>query len=379
MKPMFFFGSLRDRELLEVVLDRAVADADLAVGWAPDHATLRMQGEPYPWLAEVPGAHAEGVVLSGLTAADLERLEYFEEAEYGLSPITVDTDAGAVEAVFFATTGKLAGNDQPWDFAAWQRDSRAVAIEEARELMAHLGITPVDRIDDIWDGIKIRAVMRARARAETPVTGRLRPARAPEDVQSLGIDRPYTKFFAMEEHRLRHRRFDGSWSPEIMRAALTSGDAVTVVPYDADRDDVLLIEQFRAPMFARGDACPWGIEAIAGRIDKETSAEAAARREAEEEAGLTLGALEVAAAYYSSPGFAAEHLTSFIGQADLSGSGGLFGLASENEDIRAFTVSLDEALDAVGTGEINNGPAILSLLWLARNRDRLRDLWATQS
>ncbi|MEM7212513.1 MAG: NUDIX domain-containing protein [Pseudomonadota bacterium] len=378
MKPMFFFGSLRDRELLEVVLDRAVDDADLSAAWAQDHATLQMQGEPYPWLAAMPGSRAEGVVVAGLSPEDIERLEYFEEAEYGLAPIVLETASGPVEAVYFASTGKLAGKDQSWDFAKWQRESRAVAIEEARELMAHLGLTPIDRIDDIWDGIKIRAVMRARAKAETPVTGQLRPARTPDDVQSLGVDRPYTRFFAMEEHRLRHRRFDGSWSPEIMRAAVTSGDAVTVVPYDADRDAVLLIEQFRAPMFARGDACPWGIEAIAGRIDKETSAEAAARREAHEEAGLTLGAMEVAAAYYSSPGFAAEHLTSFIGQADLSHAGGQFGLASENEDIRAFTVALDEALDAIDTGEINIGPAILSLLWLARNRDRLRDQWATQ-
>lgn len=378
MKPMFFFGSLRDRELLEVVLDRAVADPDLSNGWVVDHAALQMQGEPYPWLAKVAGARAEGLVISWLTASDIRRLEYFEEAEYGLADISVETASGTIEAVHFATTGKLPGKDQPWDYERWQRESRAIAIEEARELMAHIDITPVAQMDDIWPGIKIRAVMRARAKAETPVTGRLRPARSPGDVQSLGVDRPYTKYFAMEEHRLRHRTFDGGWSPEIMRAVFTSGDAVTVIPYDADRDEVLLIEQFRAPIFARGDACPWAIEAIAGRIDKEQSAEDAARREAQEEAGLSLGEMEIASAYYPTPGFAAEHLTSFIAQANLSGSGGVFGVESENEDIRAFTVSFDEAMQGVDSGEINVGPCVLSLLWLARNRDRLRARWVTQ-
>lgn len=378
MKPMFFFGSLRDQALLEVVLDRPVQGADILQAFAHDHATMALTGEDYPYLADLPGSRAEGTLVRNLTEADIKRLVYFEEAEYGLEPITATTAKGQEQAVYFATTGKLSPQDTPWDFATWQRDSRAVAIEEARELMAHIDITPVEQIDTIWPGIKIRAVMRARARAETPITGNLRPPRAPGDVQSLGIHRPYTRYFAMEEHRLRHRRFDGGWSPEITRAVITSGDAVTVIPYDANRDEVLLIEQFRAPMFARGDACPWGIEAIAGRIDKETSAEAAARRETQEEAGLTLGALETVASYYSSPGFAAEQLTSFVGQADLSTSGGIFGVAGEDEDIRAFSIPLADALDAVKTGEINNGPAILSLLWLAQNRDRLRDQWVTQ-
>ena len=379
MKPLFFFGSLRDRALLEVVLDRAVADADLSHGRVQDHAAMALVDEDYPYLARVAGAEAEGVIVHNLGAQDLERLIYFEEAEYGLEPIRVQTENGAVNAQYFASTEKITPRDQPWDFAAWTRKDRAVAIEVARELMAHIDITPVEQMDDIWHGIKIRAVMRVRAKSEEPVTGRLRPPRTAEDVRSVAIDRPYTQYFAIEEHRLRHRRFDGGWSPEISRAALTSGDAVTVIPYDADRDEVLLIEQFRAPMLARGDACPWAIEAIAGRIDKELCAETAARREAEEEAGLTLGALELVAGYYSSPGIAAEHLTSYIGQADLSASGGLYGVAGEDEDIRAFVVPFGTAMESVSSGEINNGPAILSLLWLDRNRDRLRGMWQTTS
>ena len=378
MKPMFFYGSLRDQELLEVVLNRDVPEADISPVRATDHAAMQMVGEDYPFLARAPGEHADGVVVRNLTAADLDRLIYFEEAEYGLAPITVEAAAGPVEAQYFASTDKITPLDQVWDYATWQRRDRAVAIEAAHELMAHIDITPVERMGEIWPGIKTRAIMRARAKAEQPARGTLRPGRSRADVRSVAVGRPYTRFIAIEEHRLQHRRFDGSWSEEISRSVVTSGDAVTVIPYDADRDEVLLIEQFRAPMYARGDHNPWAIEAIAGRIDKEISAEDAARREAIEEAGVTLGQMELAAGYYATPGFAAEHLTSFIGQADLSLSGGLYGVADENEDIRAFTAPLDQALDAIGTGEINNGPAILSLLWLARNRDRLRDRWATR-
>ena len=377
MRPFFFFGSLRDRSLLEVVLDREIAENDLTAATAPGYVTLRLKHEPYPYLTARPGQSAEGVVVFNLTDTDQRRLEYFEEAEYGLAPITVETARGTVDAQFFATDTKLEPNigDTQWDFSEWCGNARATAIEEAIELMAHIDLVPVEDCDTIWPGIKTRAMMRARAKATKPICGQLRGTHAAEDVESVRVARPYTNFFAVEEHRLRHRRFDGSMSPEITRAALTSGDAVTVVPFDPRTGRVLLIEQFRAPMFARGDACPWSIEAVAGRIDQEPDPEACARREAMEEAGLDLGRMEQIAAYYSSPGIIAEHITSFVGEARLESAGGLYGAANENEDIRAFTCPLDEALDAVASGEIDNAPAILSLLWLSRNRRRLAAEW----
>ncbi|MFK7942934.1 MAG: gamma-glutamylcyclotransferase [Paracoccaceae bacterium] len=379
MTTLFFFGSLRDPALLEIVLDRIVEPRELVEARAQGYQALALDHEAYPYLATRPSAKAEGVVITRLSREDIARLEYFEEAEYGLAPIHVETDAGPVEAHYFRAADKLGDKtrDLPWDFAAWQRNDRAVALEAASELMGHFGIVAVEDVDKIWQGIMMRARMRVRAKTKMPVMGHLRRDRGPQDIDHKGITRPYTRYFAVEEHRLHHRRFDGSWSPEILRTAVTSGDAVTVLPYDPVRDCVLLIEQFRAPMLARGDICPWGIEVIAGRLDQESCAQTCARREAMEEAGLELGRMEQAAAYYSTPGFASEHLTSFVGEAVLTRSEGVFGLASEDEDIRAFSVTLDAALDGVTTGEINNGPAILSLLWLQANRERLVREWAT--
>ena len=374
MTPLFFFGTLRDRELLEVVLDRPVQPGEMVPARAPGHAARRLAGQEYPHLVEERDGIAEGVVFHA-TPDELDRLAYFEEAEYGLEPIRVETPAGPVEARHYRATAKVQPGDGLWDFDSWRREARAVAIEAARELMAHYGHFPVERMDEIWPGIMTRARMRARAKAETAASGRLRRPHAEDDVELLEIARPWTGYFAIEEQRLRHRTFDGGWSEPLSRTVLAVGDAVTVVPYDPRRDRVLLIEQFRAAMFSRGDPCPWGIEVVAGRLDQETDPQACARREAREEAGIELGRMEQVAAYYSSPGFAAEHITSFVAEADLGRAGGLHGQPGEHEDIRAFTVALDEALDGVATGEIGNAPAILSLLWLSRNRQRLREEW----
>ena len=376
MTTLFFFGSLRDRALLEIVLDRAVDDGDIQPATAQGFETLAFEEEAYPYLAPSTEANAPGILVQNITNQDLARLEFFEETEYGVAPITVETSAGPVEAQYFRSTDILSATDRPWDFDAWLRDEAAVAREAAIELMAHFGKITMDEIDRIWGGIMIRARMRAVARAHTPATGPLRKPRAADDVVTEELRRPYTSYFAIEEHRLRHRRFDGSLTPPIERIVLSSGDAVTVLPYDPKSGRVMLIEQFRAAMHARGDACPWSVEVIAGRLDQELDPEACARREAEEEGGLILGRLEQISQYYTSPGVIAEHITAYVGEADLEGTGGVFGLAEENEDIRAFVVPLEAAMAGVASGEINNGPAVLSLLWLDRNCARLREAWA---
>lgn len=180
-------------------------------------------------------------------------------------------------------------------------------------------------------------------------------------------------FFGLEVLALRHRRFDGTMSAQITREVFVSGDAVTVLPYDPERDRVLLIEQVRTGPLGRGDPLPWQLEAIAGRIDPGETPEAAARREAVEEADLVLGTLEKVAEYYPSPGAVAEYLYSYVALCDLpDGVAGVFGAAAEGEDIRGHLLPFDRLMDAVTGGEVSNAPLILTALWLQRERSRLR-------
>lgn len=212
---------------------------------------------------------------------------------------------------------------------------------------------------------------RTRAGKATPT--RTRRAVVGGDVAIATRTEPYAAFFAVEEQDLQFRRFDGSMSAPIHRAAFVSGDAVTVLPYDPVRDRVLLIEQFRFGPHVRGDANPWQLEAIAGRIDAGETPEAAAIREAQEEAGLDLTRLIPVAGYYPSPGAFTEYLYSYLALVDLpDGIAGCFGLALESEDIRTHLVGFDDLMALVASGEIGNAPLILTALWLQRQRAALR-------
>jgi nudix-type nucleoside diphosphatase (YffH/AdpP family) len=214
----------------------------------------------------------------------------------------------------------------------------------------------------------VRGAARVRADVVQPSTLRLSG-----DVQVAAQREPYARFFAVEEYDLSFRRFDGSPSPTVTRAVFISGDAVTVLPYDPVRDRVLVVEQFRSGPYARGDSQPWQIEAIAGRIDTGETPEDAARREAVEEAGLTLGALLSVAQYYPTPGICAEYLYSYVAVTDLpDGSAGVFGVEGEAEDIRGHLIGFDALMALISSGEVSNAPLILTAFWLHARRAELR-------
>jgi len=111
---------------------------------------------------------------------------------------------------------------------------------------------------------------------------------------------------------------------------------------------------------------------VAGLIDTDETPEAVARREAVEEAGLTLGELWPLHCYYPSPGGSDERVHLFVGRCDSRGAGGVHGLAEEGEDIRVHVLPFEDALQACTDGRINNAASLIALSWLALNRAQVR-------
>jgi ADP-ribose pyrophosphatase len=258
-------------------------------------------------------------------------------------------------------------------FAEAMRGTAVPDAAEARVLaglvMQGFGRVAADVVARRLPSLRVEAASRLRA-AEAMGAGVRQGSGA---VEAGPPDPAHAGFFAVNVHRLRHRRFDGGFSDLLTREVFIVGDAVTVLPYDPVRDRVLVIEQFRMGPFGRGDPMPWQLEAIAGRIDPGETPEAAARREAVEEAGLVLGQLEKVAEYYPTPGAVAEYLYSYVALCDLpDGVAGVFGAEDEGEDIKGHLLSFDRLVEVMASGEIGNAPLLLTVLWLQRERARLR-------
>ncbi|HLH11156.1 MAG TPA: NUDIX domain-containing protein [Methylovirgula sp.] len=163
----------------------------------------------------------------------------------------------------------------------------------------------------------------------------------------------------LEKVTFRRQRFDGKVQ-EVTREVYDSGDAATILPYDPERGRVLLVRQFRLPVYlATGRETT--IEACAGKLD---GMDAAKRilEEAQEEMGFTIKEPKFLFTAFMSPGSYKEKISFFVARynaADRTGAGG--GLFDEGEDTEAIELTLDEALAMIEKGEIIDAKTIVLL------------------
>ena len=127
--------------------------------------------------------------------------------------------------------------------------------------------------------------------------------------------------------------------------------SVAVLPvYDDGR--MVLVRQYRYPV----DGLVW--ELPAGRLDPGESVEQAARRELEEEVGLRPRELEALTVFYTTPGFCDETMHLFR----ATGLTSVPARPEADERIEARTLTLSEARDMIGSGEIREGKTLVALL-----------------
>lgn len=195
------------------------------------------------------------------------------------------------------------------------------------------------------------------------------------DVKLLSRVVNHAGFLRLETRVIEHALFAGGVSDEVRREILLRGDAVGVLPYDPVRDEVLLIEQFRIGV-TKAQHSPWMLEIVAGIVEQGESYTEVALREAVEESGSDVSALEPIVGYYSSPGFTDEFLMLYCGRIDTENAGGIYGLDNEHEDIRAAVYSAQTCFEKLAAGDIINASTVIALQWLQLNRARVRQQWA---
>lgn len=146
----------------------------------------------------------------------------------------------------------------------------------------------------------------------------------------------------------------GGEKRRIKREVETHGSGAAILPYDPVSRVAVMVRQLRVPMAVVGaEAFP--LEVIAGLLDVDgESAEATARREAEEEAGVAVGDLVPVAAPFSTPGISTERLHLFLAEIDIHAArisdGG--GVQHEDEDIEVVIIPLADLARLADEGAI---------------------------
>jgi ADP-ribose pyrophosphatase len=124
----------------------------------------------------------------------------------------------------------------------------------------------------------------------------------------------------------------------------------------ADDPTVLLIRQYR---YAAGG---YLLEVPAGRPDQPGEDwEVCARRELQEETGLTAGTMTYLTTIFTTPGFTDEQIRIFLATDLKSGDNKL----DRDEFLDPVTLPISEALDLIRLGEIKDAKTICALLYVA--------------
>ena len=177
--------------------------------------------------------------------------------------------------------------------------------------------------------------------------------------------------YRYERYRVSLADHSDAFSRDVVRV----GGVVVLIPVDLARDEVVLIREFRLGAHIaldQGDL----LELPAGRVERGEEPIVAAHRECEEEIGVAPQRLVPIFSMMPSPGMSDEHMTFFLAMVDATKVPERAGATDEQEDIRPMRVPIDRALQALASGAMHYGAAVVGLQWLALNRARLPEIAA---
>jgi nudix-type nucleoside diphosphatase (YffH/AdpP family) len=178
-------------------------------------------------------------------------------------------------------------------------------------------------------------------------------------VRLRGIEVLAHHHYTLREASFDFQRRDGAWQHQ-KRESYDIGDAAAVLPFDRRRDRIILIRQFRWPVYEWGDR-QLLVEIVAGKLDGDTP-EVCVTREAMEEAGVAISNLRLITHCFVSPGAVKERVSLFLADYDsaaVRAQGG--GHEHEGEDIEVLEMPLGQALAMIESAEIIDMKTILLL------------------
>ena len=178
-------------------------------------------------------------------------------------------------------------------------------------------------------------------------------------------------FFKVDKSVLQYEKFDGSISREIIRLNFDRGDSAAALLVNNDEEKLILVKQFRYPIYTKDKDKAWALEIVAGTVEKKSNPKDTIIREIQEETGYLVDSVSQIFSFYPSPGGSNEKIYIYYAEVTHKNrveSGG--GVISEGEDIQVLEIPFHQAFQMVESGEIVDAKTIIAIQWFkARIQD----------
>lgn len=175
------------------------------------------------------------------------------------------------------------------------------------------------------------------------------------------------KHFVLSEYTFDYRKLDGTIHHHS-REIFDKGNAATILPYNPSTGNIVLIRQFRLPVYLHHRDGGMLLEACAGIIEPNETPENCIIRETREETGFELTSVQKVFEAFMSPGSVTELVHFFVGEYrnDMRRHSG--GGSDAEEDIEVLELPFSQAYAMINGGQIRDGKTIMLLQYAYINR-----------
>ena len=179
----------------------------------------------------------------------------------------------------------------------------------------------------------------------------------------------FESWFKLLRLKLQYQRFDGEWSEPHDHVAMFGSAGTSMLLYDPELDNVVMIEEFRAGRAFMDE--PFILGLPGGGLEPEEDPQEGVIREAVEEAGIKPYAIRHLITYHPVAAFSDNLNHTYLGLVRSENAKGVYGLDNENENIRVRVLPFDDAVAMISEGKIINGSAMTALLYFALHKESI--------
>jgi hypothetical protein len=133
---LFFFGTLMDPEVREIVMGRPLAADAVESAVVQGFRRVFVADRHYPMLLPHASGWVDGTLVRGVDPESVHRLQVYEGWEYSLAPIRVRTASGqSVMAHVFMCPPHVQADKRDWKLDQWQMRHKRTFLPRAKALM----------------------------------------------------------------------------------------------------------------------------------------------------------------------------------------------------------------------------------------------------